>query len=394
MDLFEYQARDMFEAHGVPVLAGKTATTPAEARAAAEEIGPKSGGVTVVKAQVKTGGRGKAGGVKVAKTADEAEQHAQAILGMDIKGHTVGTVMIAQGARIAEEYYFSILLDRANRSYLAMCSKEGGMEIEQLAVERPEALARIEVDPNTGVDEAKAREIVEAAGFDAETGAKIVPVLQRLWEVYRDEDATLVEVNPLVKTEDGDIIALDGKVTLDGNADFRHPDHAALEDKAAADPLEAAAKEKDLNYVKLDGSVGIIGNGAGLVMSTLDVVAYAGEEFPGSPKPANFLDIGGGASAEVMANGLHIILGDEQVKSVFVNVFGGITACDAVANGIVGALNALGDEATKPLVVRLDGNNVEEGRRILAEFDHPNVIIEETMDGAARKAAELASQAN
>ncbi|MDR6862461.1 ADP-forming succinate--CoA ligase subunit beta [Phycicoccus sp. 3266] len=394
MDLFEYQARDMFEAHGVPVLAGKTATTPAEARAAAEEIGPKSGGVTVVKAQVKTGGRGKAGGVKVAKTADEAEQHAQAILGMDIKGHTVGTVMIAQGARIAEEYYFSILLDRANRSYLAMCSKEGGMEIEQLAVERPEALARIEVDPNTGVDEAKAREIVEAAGFDAETGAKIVPVLQRLWEVYRDEDATLVEVNPLVKTEDGDIIALDGKVTLDGNADFRHPDHAALEDKAAADPLEAAAKEKDLNYVKLDGSVGIIGNGAGLVMSTLDVVAYAGEEFPGSPKPANFLDIGGGASAEVMANGLHIILGDEQVKSVFVNVFGGITACDAVANGIVGALNALGDEATKPLVVRLDGNNVEEGRRILAEANHPLVTIEATMDGAARKAAELASQAN
>ena len=394
MDLFEYQARDMFEAHGVPVLAGKTATTPAEARAAAEEIGPKSGGVTVVKAQVKTGGRGKAGGVKVAKTADEAEQHAQAILGMDIKGHTVGTVMIAQGARIAEEYYFSLLLDRANRSYLAMCSKEGGMEIEQLAVERPEALARIEVDPNTGVDEAKAREIVEAAGFDAETGAKIVPVLQRLWEVYRDEDATLVEVNPLVKTEDGDIIALDGKVTLDGNADFRHPDHAALEDKAAADPLEAAAKEKDLNYVKLDGSVGIIGNGAGLVMSTLDVVAYAGEEFPGSPKPANFLDIGGGASAEVMANGLHIILGDEQVKAVFVNVFGGITACDAVANGIVGALNALGDEATKPLVVRLDGNNVEEGRRILAEANHPLVTIEATMDGAARKAAELASQAN
>jgi len=391
VDLFEYQARDIFEAHGVPVLAGKTATTPEEARAAAEEIGPRSGGVTVVKAQVKTGGRGKAGGVKVAKTPEEAEQHAQAILGMDIKGHTVGTVMIAQGARIAEEYYFSLLLDRANRSYLAMCSKEGGMEIEQLAVERPEALAKVAVDPNTGIDEAKAREIVDAAGFDAETGAKIVPVLTSLWEVYRDEDATLVEVNPLVKTEDGDIIALDGKVTLDANADFRHPDHAALEDKAAADPLEAMAKEKDLNYVKLDGSVGIIGNGAGLVMSTLDVVAYAGEEF-GGQKPANFLDIGGGASAEVMANGLHIILGDPQVKSVFVNVFGGITACDAVANGIVGALQKLGDEENKPLVVRLDGNNVEEGRRILAEFNHPHVIIEETMDGAARKAAELASK--
>ena len=281
MDLFEYQARDMFEAHGVPVLAGATATTPEQARAAAESIGAQSGGVTVVKAQVKTGGRGKAGGVKVAKSADEAEEHARAILGMDIKGLTVGTVMIAAGARIAEEYYFSLLLDRANRSYLAMCSKEGGMEIEQLAVERPEALAKIAVDPNTGIDDAKAKEIVEAAGFDAETGAKIVPVLKSLWEVYRDEDATLVEVNPLVKTEDGEIIALDGKVTLDENAGFRHPDHAALEDKAAADPLEAAAKEKDLNYVKLDGSVGIIGNGAGLVMSTLDVVAYAGEEFGG-----------------------------------------------------------------------------------------------------------------
>jgi succinyl-CoA synthetase beta subunit len=394
VDLFEYQARDMFEAHGVPVLAGAIATTPEQARAAAEEIGPKSGGVTVVKAQVKAGGRGKAGGVKVVKSPDAAAEAAEAILGMDIKGHTVGTVMVAQGARIAEEYYFSILLDRANRSYLAMCSKEGGMEIEQLAVERPDALARVEVDPNTGIDEAKAREIVETAGFDAETGAKIVPVLQRLWEVYRDEDATLVEVNPLVLTEDGDIVALDGKVTLDENAGFRHPDHESLEDKAAADPLEAAAKAKNLNYVKLDGSVGIIGNGAGLVMSTLDVVAYAGEEFEGSPKPANFLDIGGGASAEVMSNGLHIILGDEQVKSVFVNVFGGITACDAVANGIVGALNNLGDEATKPLVVRLDGNNVEEGRRILAQANHPLVTIEETMDGAARKAAELASAAS
>ena len=393
MDLFEYQARDMFEAHGVPVLAGATATTPEQARAAAETIGARSGGVTVVKAQVKTGGRGKAGGVKVAKTPEEAEQHAQAILGMDIKGHTVGTVMIAAGARIAEEYYFSLLLDRANRTYLAMCSKEGGMEIEQLAVERPEALARIAVDPNTGIDEAKAQEIVDAAGFDAETGAKILPVLTSLWEVYRDEDATLVEVNPLVKTEDGEIIALDGKVTLDENAGFRHPDHAALEDKAAADPLEAAAKEKDLNYVKLDGSVGIIGNGAGLVMSTLDVVAYAGEDF-GGQKPANFLDIGGGASAEVMANGLHIILSDPQVKSVFVNVFGGITACDAVANGIVGALDALGQEEDRPLVVRLDGNNVEEGRRILAERNHPRVIIEETMDGAARKAAELAAAGN
>ncbi|NLJ53576.1 MAG: ADP-forming succinate--CoA ligase subunit beta, partial [Intrasporangiaceae bacterium] len=387
--LFEYQARDVFEKHGVPVLAGAVATTPQEARAAAEEIGAKSGGVTVVKAQVKTGGRGKAGGVKVAKSAEEAEQHAEAILGMDIKGHTVHKVMIAQGAQIAEEYYFSILLDRANRSYLAMCSKEGGMEIEQLAEERPEALAKVEVDPNVGIDDHKAQEIVDAAGFDADTGAAIVPVLKSLWTVYHSEDATLVEVNPLVKTEAGDIVALDGKVTLDANAAFRQPDHAALEDVAAADPLEAAAKEKDLNYVKLDGNVGVIGNGAGLMMSTLDVVAYAGEQYGSSP--ANFLDIGGGASAEVMANGLHIILSDPQVKSVFVNVFGGITACDAVANGIVGALEKLGDEEDRPLVVRLDGNNVEEGRRILADFNHPLVTIEETMDGAAAKAAELAA---
>ncbi|AKU16081.1 ADP-forming succinate--CoA ligase subunit beta [Luteipulveratus mongoliensis] len=391
MDLFEYQARDVFEAHGVPVLAGKTATTPADAKAAAEEIGAKSGGVTVVKAQVKTGGRGKAGGVKVAKTADEAETYAGEILGMDIKGHTVGTVMIAQGAKIAEEYYFSILLDRAERRYLAMCSKEGGVDIETLAVERPEALARVAVDPNVGVDEAKAKEIVETAGFDAETGAKIVPVLSKLWDVYAGEDATLVEVNPLVKTEDGEIIALDGKVTLDENADFRQPAHEALEDKAAADPLEAKAKAKNLNYVKLDGQVGIIGNGAGLVMSTLDVVAYAGEEH-GGVKPANFLDIGGGANAQVMADGLDVILNDEQVKAVFVNVFGGITACDEVANGIKGALEILGDNATKPLVVRLDGNNVEQGRAILNELNHPLVTQVDTMDGAAAKAAELASK--
>ncbi|GAB76834.1 succinyl-CoA synthetase beta subunit [Austwickia chelonae] len=394
MDLFEYQARDVFEKHGVPVLAGKIAETPEQARAAAEEIGPQSGGVTVVKAQVKTGGRGKAGGVKVAKSVDEAEQLASQILGMDIKGHKVRVVMIAQGAQIEEEYYFSILLDRANRNYLAMCSKEGGMEIEQLAVERPEALARIAVDPNVGIDEAKAQEIVEAARFDAETGAKVAPVLQKLWDVYQNEDATLVEVNPLVKVASGDIVALDGKVTLDDNATFRQPEHAGLVDEAAEDPLEAKAKAMHLNYVKLDGNVGIIGNGAGLVMSTLDVVAYAGQDHTGGvAKPANFLDIGGGASAEVMANGLDVILGDEQVKSVFVNVFGGITACDAVANGIVGALKTLGDKATKPLVVRLDGNNVVEGRRILADFDHPLVTIEETMDGGARKAAELAAAA-
>ena len=397
MDLFEYQARDMFEAHGVPVLAGTVAETVEEARAAAETIGANSGGVVVVKAQVKVGGRGKAGGVKVARSVQEAADAASQILGMDIKGHTVHKVMIAAGADIAEEYYFSVLLDRANRSYLAMASKEGGVEIEVLAVERPGALARVAVDPIVGIDADKAKEIVDAANFDEDVKAEIAEVIQKLWAVYREEDATLVEVNPLVRTTDGHIVALDGKVSLDENAGFRHPDHEALEDKASADPLEAAAKAKGLNYVKLDGSVGIIGNGAGLVMSTLDVVAYAGEEFgtPGDhPRPANFLDIGGGASAQVMIDGLHIILGDQNVKSVLVNVFGGITSCDEVANGIVGALKVLGDEATKPLVVRLDGNKVEEGRRILAEAAHPLVTLEETMDGAARKAAELASAAN
>lgn len=389
MDLFEYQARDMFERHGVPVLGGIVATTPEEARDAAERLG---GGTVVVKAQVKTGGRGKAGGVKLAHTPQEAADRARDILGMDIKGHTVHRVMIAEGARIAEEYYFSVLLDRAERRYLAMCSVEGGVEIEQLAVERPEALARVAVDPRVGIDRAKAEEIVAAAGFAADVAPQVADVVEKLWTVYRDEDATLVEVNPLVRTEDGRVIALDGKVTLDANADFRHPDHADLEDAAATDPLEAKAAEHDLNYVKLDGSVGIIGNGAGLVMSTLDVVAYAGERH-GGVKPANFLDIGGGASAEVMAAGLDVVLGDAQVDAVLVNVFGGITACDAVANGIVAALGMLGDTATKPLVVRLDGNNVEEGRRILREAAHPLVTLADTMDGGADTAARLAHAA-
>jgi succinyl-CoA synthetase beta subunit len=386
VDLFEYQARDIFEKHGVPVLGGVVATTPEEARSGAEELG---GGTVVVKAQVKVGGRGKAGGVKLAHTPDEAAARAEEILGMDIKGHTVHRVMIAAGAKIAEEFYFSVLLDRANRSYLAMASVEGGMEIEQLAVERPEALAKVAVDPIVGIDEAKAIEIAEAAGFADDIKAQVVDAFQKLWTVYKEEDATLVEVNPLVRTEDGSIVALDGKVTLDENAGFRHAEHAELEDKAAADPLEAKAKENDLNYVKLDGEVGIIGNGAGLVMSTLDVVAYAGEAH-GGVAPANFLDIGGGANAQVMANGLDVILGDEQVRCVFVNVFGGITACDEVANGIKGALEILGGDATKPLVVRLDGNNVEKGRAILEELNHPLVTLVDTMDGAADKAAELA----
>jgi succinyl-CoA synthetase beta subunit len=387
VDLFEYQARDLFESYGVPVLAGIVADTPEEARAAAEKIG----GTVVVKAQVKAGGRGKAGGVKVVHNPDDAAAAAETILGLTIKGLPVNRVMIAAGARIAQEFYFSVLLDRANRSYLSLCSVEGGMEIEELAVERPDALARVEVVPGEGIDLDKAREIATAGHFPADLVEKVAPVIVKLYDVFEGEDATLVEVNPLVLTEDGQVLALDGKVSLDENADFRHPAHEELEDAAAADPLEAKAKALGLNYVKLDGEVGVIGNGAGLVMSTLDVVSYAGEQH-GGVKPANFLDIGGGASAQVMANGLDVILGDEQVKSVFVNVFGGITACDAVANGIVAALGILGDAASKPLVVRLDGNNVDEGRRILREAAHPLVSLADTMDEGAAKAAELASK--
>ena len=387
MDLFEYQARDLFEAHGVPVLAGAVATTPQQAQEAAERIGGK----VVVKAQVKIGGRGKAGGVKLAENPADAFEKAKAILGMDIKGHTVHKVMIAAAAPIESEYYLAILLDRAARSFLVMASVSGGMDIEEVAHKTPEKLAKVHIDPNDGISIDKAIEIVRKGGFPTEVEKAVAEVLVTLWKTFQSSDATLVEVNPLVKTADGRIIALDGKVTLDDNAAFRHPDHESLIDHAATNPLEALAKEKDLNYVKLDGEVGVIGNGAGLVMSTLDVVAYAGEKF-GGVKPANFLDIGGGASAQVMADGLSIILGDPAVKSVFVNVFGGITACDAVANGIVQALAMLGDKATKPIVVRLDGNNVNEGRRILNEANHPLVQQLDTMDGAAARAAELAAK--
>nr|WP_209311167.1 ADP-forming succinate--CoA ligase subunit beta [Streptomyces spiramenti] len=387
--MFEYQARDLFAKHDVPVLAGEVIDTPEAAR----EVTERLGGRAVVKAQVKVGGRGKAGGVKLASDPADAVAKAEAILGMDIKGHTVHKVMLAQTADIVDEYYVSFLLDRTNRTFLAMASVEGGVDIEEVAATKPEALAKVAVDAVDGVTEAKAREIVEAAKFPAEIVDQVVAALQKLWDVFVKEDALLVEVNPLVKTGDGRIVALDGKVSLDANAEFRQPDHAALEDKAAADPLEAAAKAKNLNYVKLDGQVGIIGNGAGLVMSTLDVVAYAGEKHSGV-KPANFLDIGGGASAEVMANGLEIILGDPDVRSVFVNVFGGITSCDAVANGIVQALELLkskGEDVNKPLVVRLDGNNAELGRKILTDAAHPLVQQVDTMDGAADKAAELAA---
>ncbi|MFB7128864.1 ADP-forming succinate--CoA ligase subunit beta [Kitasatospora xanthocidica] len=390
MDLFEYQARDLFAKHGVPVLDGDVIETAADAAAIAERFG----GRAVVKAQVKVGGRGKAGGVKLAADPADAVAKAEQILGMDIKGHTVHKVMLAQTADIKDEYYVSFLLDRTNRTFLAMASVEGGVEIEVVAEQNPEALAKIPVDANEGCTPEKAAEIVAAAKFPAEVADQVAEVLQKLWTVFIKEDALLVEVNPLIKSGDGKIIALDGKVSLDENAEFRQPEHEALEDKAAANPLEAAAKAKGLNYVKLDGQVGIIGNGAGLVMSTLDVVAYAGENH-GGVKPANFLDIGGGASAEVMANGLEIILGDPDVKSVFVNVFGGITACDAVANGIVQALALLeskGENVSKPLVVRLDGNNAELGRKILDDANHPLVQRVDTMDGAADRAAELANK--
>jgi succinyl-CoA synthetase beta subunit len=389
VDLYEYQGRELFARHGLPVLGGGVAQTPEEARAIAEQ----QGGRVVVKAQVKVGGRGKAGGVKLADTVDEAQAHATNILGMDIKGHTVHRVMVTTTADIEQEYYFSYLLDRANRTFLCMASVAGGMEIEQVAHEQPDKLARVPIDPIKGVDEALARQIVAGGQFPAEVVDQVVDIAVKLWQAFVAEDATLVEVNPLARTPEGRVLCLDAKVTLDDNAHFRHPDHAAWEDTAAADPLERAAKAKHLNYVKLDGEVGIIGNGAGLVMSTLDVVAYAGEEY-GGVKPANFLDIGGGASAEVMANGLEIVLSDPSVRSVFVNVFGGITSCDAVANGIISALALLeerGEQVTKPLVVRLDGNNAEEGRRILDSAANPLVTRVDTMDGAAQRAAELAA---
>jgi succinyl-CoA synthetase beta subunit len=392
MDLFEYQAKELFAKHNVPTTPGRVTDTPDGAKAIAEEIGQP----VMVKAQVKAGGRGKAGGVKYAATPEDAYTHAKNILGLDIKGHVVKKLLVAEASDIAEEYYVSFLLDRANRTYLAMCSVEGGVEIEEVAATKPERLAKVPVNAVKGVDLAFARSIAEQGHLPAEVLDAAAITISKLWELFVAEDATLVEVNPLVRTpsrgedDPGQILALDGKVTLDANADFRQPGHAEFEDRDATDPLELKAKEHDLNYVKLDGQVGIIGNGAGLVMSTLDVVAYAGEKH-GGVKPANFLDIGGGASAEVMAAGLDVVLGDEQVKSVFVNVFGGITACDAVATGIVKALQILGDEANKPLVVRLDGNNVDEGRRILAEASHPLVTLVPTMDEAADKAAELAS---
>ncbi len=386
----EYQAKELFAKHGVPATLGTVVLEAADAEEAAAGLGGK----VVVKAQVKVGGRGKAGGVKLAADPQDAVTKAGEILGMDIKGHTVHRVLIAPTADIAEEYYFSFLVDRSNRNYLCIASIEGGVEIEEVARTNPDAVAKVSIDPQVGVDDAKAAEIVAATRFPEDVAEEAKDVVKKLWDVFVKEDATLVEVNPLVRLGDGHLDALDGKVTLDESAEYRHEDHAAFEiaDDDAGGQLEAKAKSKGLNYVKLDGEVGIIGNGAGLVMSTLDVVAYAGESH-GGVKPANFLDIGGGASAQVMADGLDVILNDGQVRSVFVNVFGGITSCDAVADGIVQALKILGDEANKPLVVRLDGNNVEEGRRILSEAAYDIVTLADTMDGGADRAAELAHQA-
>ena len=394
MDLFEHEAKELFAEYGVPVQPGKVAHTAEEARAIAADFAAGGHPLVVVKAQVKTGGRGKAGGVKLARGPDEAFEKAGQILGMDIKGHTVHKVLIAQASDIAQEYYLSYLVDRAGRQFMSICSVEGGVEIEEVAHTNPQAVARIGIDPLAGVDLDKAAEVIAAGRIPVQAARGAAELAERLWAVFTDEDATLVEVNPLVLTEQGEVLAVDGKVTLDDNASFRQ-EHARFADPSATDPIEAKAKEKHLNYVKLDGAVGIIGNGAGLVMSTLDVVAYAGEEF-GGVRPANFLDIGGGASAEVMANGLEIVLSDPSVRAVLVNVFGGITSCDAVANGIVAAIGMLsdrGEAVSHPIVVRLDGNNAEEGRRILTEAGIGVVEQVATMDDAARRAAELASLA-
>ena len=385
MDLYEYQAKQLFGKHGLPVTEGDVCSNIDAAVAMSESIG----GPVVVKAQVKTGGRGKAGGVKLAKDPAETREVATAILGMDIKGHTVHKVLVAHAADIAEEYYVSFLLDRANRAFLAMASVEGGVEIEEVAVNNPDALAKIRVDALVGVTPEIAREIAAAAKFDEAIQAQVADILVKLWEVMVAEDATLVEVNPLVLTPAGEVLALDGKVTIDDNAGYRQPEQAGFDD-SAADDIETRAKAMGLNYVKLQGDVGIIGNGAGLVMSTLDVVAYAGEEF-GNIKPANFLDIGGGASAEVMANGLDIVLNDPDVQAVFVNIFGGITSCDAVANGILQAVDQLGERVTKPIVARIDGNNAVEGRAILNNANHEFIELVDTMDAAARRVAELAA---
>ncbi|MBO0804602.1 MAG: ADP-forming succinate--CoA ligase subunit beta [Nocardiopsaceae bacterium] len=391
VDLFEYQARTLLAVHGVPVPPAALADNPEEARIAADLFG----GPVVVKAQVRTGGRGKAGGVRLASTPDEAAGHAEAMLGgMTINGHRVRRVLVVPASEISAEYYLSFLLDRASRTFTAVASAEGGVEIEQLAADRPESIARARIDPRRGLTEATARKLAAAARFPDDVTDAVTGVMLRLWDAFAAEEALLVEVNPLAREPGGRVLALDAKVTIDGNARFRHADHRSLASRQdEEDPLERRARERQLNYVRLDGQVGVIGNGAGLVMSTLDVVADAGAA-RGGVRPANFLDIGGGASAEVMASGLEIILADPSVRSVLVNVFGGITACDAVADGIVAAftlLEARGEPVDRPVVVRLDGNSAERGRRILTEASLPAVRLASTMDSAAAEAARLAA---
>jgi succinyl-CoA synthetase beta subunit len=379
LDLYEHMGKDLFRAHGIPTPRGIVAETAADAAAATEQLG----GGSVVKVQVQVGGRGKGGGVVLCRSADEARDAAERLLGSDFKGHAVTRVLVEELLPIAHEFYTSVLLDRSLGEYLWMLTAEGGMDIETLARDRPEALRRVHVNPGLGLRAWHLRELVGVLPVDARDGA--AQVLRAMWSVVQEADATLVEINPLVQLEGGEVVALDAKVTIDDNALFRHPDIEALQDAFPVDPVEKRAKDADLQYVKLEGSVGIIGNGAGLVMSTLDVVAQAGG------RAANFLDIGGGASAEKMATSLQVILSDPSVRCVFINIFGGITRCDVVAEGILEALTHV--DAAVPIVVRLDGTNAEDGRRILADAAHPRIVPVATMDAAAEEAARLAGAA-
>ena len=380
MDLLEYQGKQLFAKHGVPVPDGRPATTVDQAVAAADGLGYP----VVVKAQVLIGGRGKAGGIKVAADAAAAREHAEAILGMDIKGHTVNELYVERASEIDEEYYAAFVFDRSAKKPMAMFSKMGGMDVEAIAETDPEAMRMLHVDPLLGFQDFHGRRLAFEAGIPADVIRPVGALLAKLYETFVEEDAMLVEVNPLLVTKAREVVALDAKVTLDGNALYRHPDHADLGDVGAADPQEKMAKERGLTYVKLDGDIGILGNGAGLVMSTLDVVAQAG----GSP--ANFLDAGGGSKADAITSAVEVILSDPKVKAVLFNIFGGITRCDEVAKGLIEAFAQI--EPTVPFVVRLDGTNDKEGRALLAEANLPNVHTEATMLGAAKRVVELAGQ--
>ncbi|MDQ3770534.1 MAG: ADP-forming succinate--CoA ligase subunit beta [Actinomycetota bacterium] len=378
MDLFEYQGKELLRRFEVPVPEGRVASSADEAERAAAGLGGK----VIVKAQVQVGGRGKAGGIKVADSPQEARAVADQILGMDIKGHVVKRVLVERAGDIKEEYYLSFLVDRSERKFLGMMSAEGGVEIEQVAEENPDAIARVHVDPTIGISDFHARRLVFGAKLNPEARKGAIAMIPKLYRAFVELDASLVEVNPLVLTSDGKVVALDAKVTLDESADYRHSNFAELKSAHEVPEQERLAKSKGLNFIKLDGDVGIIGNGAGLVMSTLDVVKAAGGE------PANFLDVGGGAQAEVLSNAIEVITSDPGVKSIFLNIFGGITRGDLVAEGIVNAFGRL--DVTIPIVVRLDGTNAEEGRKMLADAPHEMLHSEDTMLGAAKRAVELA----